>query len=907
MQDSSHRDVEGRLHAAERLSILALGAAVLLLGAGVVVANRDMRRVRQSHDVAAQLDQIETEYLRGQSSHRAYLLTRAPEDWSSYVTAERRTQDAIRALATLTGQDTQQSGRTDVLDTLLQRMATFRAATIGTPQLSPDSARTMLDGPERQRLRDSIADLLRLMDRHEQALFVQRDAALTRAGRAMIGWVLVLAILSAGLGIGVQRRRRRSAAAAHEILRDLTARLDAERERDQSQARYRAVLDAMGEGVVLQDEQLVIKHWNPAAERILGLTGDQLAGKTSFDPSWRAVDEDGEPLPGERHMAAIAMRTGAQVTGTMGVERAGRDRVWITVTAVPLFRAAETAPHAVVVTFADITAARDARARIEESETRYRLLADHSADLVSQRDLNHTMIYASPSHLQILGWQPEEIVGKSGFGLIHPEDRERIEQARTDHLRSGDAPVLTSRARHKDGHYVWLEATSSTVRAPDGTIEGYITSARDITARRALEDELRQSQKMEVMGRMASGIAHDFNNLLTVIRSSAELLRMDARRAGVTLDAIAEIDGATDRATALTTHLLTFSRRQHYAPKREAVAGLVQSVEPFLRRMCPANVQLHVDTDPQMAEAWIWADPVRIERVFTNLASNACDAMPAGGTLRVSCSAIAFQTPVNHRFGIIQPGRYVAFRFEDSGTGIAPSTLENLFDPFFTTKPQGRGTGLGLSIVYGVVHEALGTITVTSDEGVGSCFTVYWPRAEAPTPGAQRATPQSVAEVPSQPMDGSLDAPTAPATGSPVAARAATAPSGDGATVLLVDDDDSVRRVVSRQLEVVGYRVISVSSGSEALAILQASGSAVRAMITDVRMPEMTGIELVDAMHVAGVDIPVLLVSGQLDAQIPTDWPMSSRRRFMSKPISGVALRKALDELLTTPPAPAGR
>ncbi len=553
------------------------------------------------------------------------------------------------------------------------------------------------------------------------------------------------------------------------VVRDLTARRDAERALQQSEQRFRAVLDAMDEGVVLHQADLSIRLSNPAAQRMLGLSADQLAGRMPSDPAWRTLTATGEPLPAEEHSAAIAMRTGRPASGIIGLEGPGRKRLWISVTAVPLLPDGQTTPTGVVATFADIT------------------------------------------------------------------------------------------------------------------------------ARLALEDQLRQAQKMEVMGRMASGVAHDFNNLLTIIRSASELLRVDSTRAGMSFDTLDDIESATDRAVALTAHLLTFSRRQHAAPALLDPAELVQDALPILRRLGGDGVCLDFVPDAAGEPAWIWADPVRFEQVLVNLVSNAKDAMPSGGTVTVRTCRTKLTENVTHRFGTIGAGQYVKLIVEDGGIGMTGEVLDHLFDPFYTTKPQGRGTGLGLSIVHGIVHEARGTITVDSEPGRGSRMTVYWPQADATAPsGTTDRTAPAARAIPPSPA---LPQPVAPrpAADAPVAAAA-------GDLILLVDDEESVRRVVAKQLEAHGYVVITASSGHSALSLLRNEALDVRVVVSDVRMPGMTGIELVSVMAAEQIDLPVLLVSGQMDTQLPHAWPADSVVRFLPKPLSGVALRRTVGELLACAP-----
>ncbi|MES3032532.1 MAG: PAS domain S-box protein [Gemmatimonadota bacterium] len=677
------------------------------------------------------------------------------------------------------------------------------------------------------------------------------------------------------------------------VVRDLTVRRKAEAALVAGERRFRAVLQAMDEGVVLQDRALAIELHNDAAERILGLSADQLAGRTSFHPDWQARDEHGAPLEPSQHMAAIALRTGAPASGVMCVQRPPMSQVWIHVNAVPLFRDGESEPYAVVATFTDITAQRKALEQLRESEFRYRLLAQHSADLVTRRSRENTIEYASPSHEAILGYRPDELVGRVPYEWVHPDDVQHVRALR-EQVPADGYPIINARLQHKDGHYVWLEIATTVLRTDDGEPDGFVVTARDVSSRQELEEKLRQSQKMEVMGRMASGVAHDFNNLLTVIRASAEMLRFEVEPTGTSLELVDDIASATDRAAALTAHLLTFSRRRHAAHVPVQPGRLLRDALPVLRRLAGDPVALHAHITVEAREAWMLGDPLRVEQVLLNLVSNARDAMPDGGDLRITVAMVTLAESITHRFGVIAAGDYVTLTVEDTGLGMSNEVLAHLFDPFYTTKPQGRGTGLGLSIVYGAVHEAHGTITVSSEPGHGSRLTVYWPRTDAPA-AAPPGVPAAALAAPSASSEAAGDPQRASETGR---SGAAVAP-----TILLVDDEDNVRRVIARQLQAGGYQVLTASSGAMALAILRDPTITVDALVSDVRMPGMSGVQLVTTMLAEGIEHPVLLVSGQLDQPLPSSWPGAGRVRFLPKPLTGETLRTVVGELLPAPAA----
>ena len=665
--------------------------------------------------------------------------------------------------------------------------------------------------------------------------------------------------------------------AAEVTLRDVTERRKNEVALAASEQRFRAVLATMEEGVCLQDEQLTIRLWNTAAERILGLSADQMSGRTSYDPNWRAVDEFGDDLPGERHFAPIALRTGRPASGTMGVMRGDGSRVWVQVNAVPMIREGQSEPYAVVVTFADVTLARLNAKSLRESEERYRLITENSADLITLRSADDTLLYVSPSHERVLGWTPDDLLGKHGRAQVHPDDLFLLEQS-PDALFNGDgARRATLRIQHKDGHYVWVEVVASPIAAGNGSFSTFVTSARDITDRRRLEEELRQAQKMESMGRMASGIAHDFNNLLTAIRSSAEFMHDATPATALVREGAIEITDAVDRAAALTAQLLAFARRQHTQPALLDCAQILRDARGLLTRLAAPTTAIAMTVAPEAETATIYADRSQFEQVLFNLVVNARDASTGDGHVKIELASEKFDEETPGRFGNIAAGSYVSLCVRDDGSGITTDVMSHLFEPFFTTKPQGVGTGLGLSTVYGIVRQHQGAVTVDSEPGNGSVFTVYWPRKDRADDTTYPITTYPSATYPDAraPMRGHASDADAPV-------------SADGPprsiTVLLVDDEPAVRRSVAKVLLRRGIQVVQAASGSEALDIIRAGVTRIDAIVTDVKMPEMSGVQLIERLFEARIDLPVLFISGQIDDPIPRDWPTGSPRHFLRKP-----------------------
>ena len=391
------------------------------------------------------------------------------------------------------------------------------------------------------------------------------------------------------------------------VARDVTERRASELALVLSEQRFRAVLDAMVEGVVLQDEDGAITLCNRAAELILGLSTKQLLGLTPADPRWLALDESGAELPRDRRCAVVALRTGQPSAGYVSVQRPDGSRASLRVSAIPLFRPGAERPYAVTTTFADITTERAASQRLQESMAQYRLLAENSADMVSRRTLDHRFEYVSPSHTAILGWSQEELLAIRPIDLIHPDDVPHVLSGTMVRIARGESsPATTLRVRHKAGHYVWVEGLTTPIKDASGTLVAYTVCARDITARRLLEEQLRQAQKLDAMGRMAGAMAHDFNNILTVIRSATDLLRETTGRAPspAVAEYVAEVVMAVDRAARLTAQLLSFGHGQHSIRRLLDIRELLQESRDLLQRMLPdrCSLQLQVKLAPELVQ-----------------------------------------------------------------------------------------------------------------------------------------------------------------------------------------------------------------------------------------------------------------------------------------------------------------
>ena len=374
--------------------------------------------------------------------------------------------------------------------------------------------------------------------------------------------------------------------------------------------------------------------------------------------------------------------------------------------------------------FQDVTERRRSEDRLRESEQRYRSLFDHHPDAIYSFDAQGLFVSANAACEALTGYHLDELVGRSYLPLVVPEDRARA----TEHFHAtmaGSARSSEETIIHKSGRRVDIAITKLPI-VVDGEIVGIYGIAKDLTAQRALENRLKQAEKMEAVGRLAGGIAHDFNNLLTIIQSCANLLTVEMPRQGNLQADVEEIQNAARRASELTQQLLACGRQQHLFPRVLDLNHHVATFVTTLRRVTGESIAIETQLS---ADAWpVFADPGQLERVLMNLGVNARDAMPNGGTLRVRTENVVLETSVLDERQLA-PGPYVALIVEDTGTGIDPAILPHIFEPFVTTKPHGLGTGLGLATVYGIVEQTGGTIQVDSTPGRGTQFVVYLPRA----------------------------------------------------------------------------------------------------------------------------------------------------------------------------------
>ena len=475
-----------------------------------------------------------------------------------------------------------------------------------------------------------------------------------------------------------------------------------------------------------------------------------------------------------------------------------------------------------------------------------------------------------------LGYDRQELGLLSIADLSLPEDYAE-DLAQFQLLLEGkiSSYQIEKRYIHKSGKTLWGLLYVTVVRNAAGAIEYLFGEIQDITQSKRLESEharleeqLRQAQKIEAIGKLAGSVAHDFNNLLTVINGFSELLLADQSENSPTLEALQQIYQAGQRAAALTSQLLAFGRKSILKPSRIALNSVILKLEKMLKRLLREDIEIELQLGQDLAEVLI--DPTQFEQVVMNLVINARDALPTGGLVLIQTAMIQLDESYDQTHAEVQVGRYLMLAVSDNGIGMDETTREQIFEPFYTTKQEGQGTGLGLSTVHGIVSQSGGHIFVYSEPGLGTTFKIYFP-ADAEASSADLAKPAALA-----------------------------LPEGSE-TVLLVEDVAEVRAFVRLVLESCGYRVIEAASSSEALALYPGHQADCRLLISDVIMPRMSGAKLAEALQSLNPDLKVLYISGYTDDAVLRYGILTSGIHFLAKPFTPGQLahkvREVLDEV----------
>jgi len=630
----------------------------------------------------------------------------------------------------------------------------------------------------------------------------------------------------------------------------------------------RLLFENMVQGVIVLDAQNRIVSANQAAVKWSGLSEDQFFNSRLTEHGWNFFHDDGSPYTPEEMPSSIARRTGRSVANAiMGVSMPGKGLFrWISVDAVPRFDKENIEPHFILITITDISE----RVRSEEQIRMLKYSIDTHRDSFYWTDAEGKIVYANDAACTNLGYKRYELIGQSITLFNRQVDMQFIRRTAAS-LRSQGTHVFESVHHRKDGSEFPVEIRLSYLQF--GGKEYVLGYARDITERirieqeRArLEDQIRQAQRMESIGRLAGGLAHDFNNLLTAISGHISLALMDLNPMDPLRPSLVEASKAAESAAGLTRQLLTLSRTPALNLRRIDLNGLVADLQKMLKRLVGEDVRLRAILKAD--HAIINADPGQIEQIIINLAINAGDAMPEGGVLTIETKCVQVGEGGDRSYPNAKPGRYILVAVRDTGQGIPEEVQKHLFEPFYTTKEIGKGTGLGLATVYGAVMQNHGFIDVDSKVGSGTTFNVLFPLAD-----------DGPAEIWKREMEDK------------------DLPKGSE-TIVLVEDDKIVREMTLKLLKRLGYSVLAYSNGNKAFLDLQNVAIRFRLLVTDVIMQGMNGGVLAEKLTDLRPNLRVLFTSGYAEDLIARRGLPDQEINFIGKPYSPKELAKKIREIL---------
>jgi PAS domain S-box-containing protein len=636
------------------------------------------------------------------------------------------------------------------------------------------------------------------------------------------------------------------------VIRDITSRKAAEDAIRASEERYHRLLDMMPEAIFVNQDGRIV-YCNAAFASLIGVAGvEAVVGRPTLDffpERWHtAIQGRIETTTRDGHVPLLEREVIRQDGTTVAVD-------------VSATRIRYEARDAILVSLHDLTTRRQS----EEASFKLASIIEESDDAIIGKNLDGVITSWNAGAERLYGYSAEEALGQHITLIIPTQLQDQYERIMATIAQGKRVAPFETVRRRKDGTMIDVSVSVSPVRNPAGTVLAASSIAQDITAKKRLQEQFRQAQKMEAIGRLAGGVAHDFNNLLTIISGYSDVLLATLPPTDESRPMILEIRSAGERAASLTRQLLTFSRQQLLAPRVLDVNAIVAGSEKLLSRLLGEDIDVRSTLAAEFGR--VRADPGQLEQVIVNLSINARDAMPRGGKLTIETADVELDETYCRMHPHVTPGPFVLLAVSDTGSGMDETTKSQIFEPFFTTKEQGKGTGLGLSMVYGFITHSSGHIDVYSEPGLGSTFKVYLPRVEDTLTTAKGGTAQ------------------------------ADMPTGQE-TVLVVEDEEAVRRLACHVLESCGYRVLEASHGEGAIAVAGGHAGPIHLLVTDVVMPGLGG--RVVAERVAGLKpgIKVLFMSGYTDDAVVRHGVLAAEMAFLQKPFSPSSLARKVRAVL---------
>jgi two-component system, cell cycle sensor histidine kinase and response regulator CckA len=649
----------------------------------------------------------------------------------------------------------------------------------------------------------------------------------------------------------------------HKSFRDVTQRILDQQALRESEERFRQIAANIRELFWVCDAAFSrLIYVSPMFEEIWGISAEAAYAecRTMMD----AVEPAYRPKVKETLERASAGEAGEV---EFLIRRSDGESRWILTRAFPVRDEAGNV-YRVVGTSDDVTARYIAASAVRSSEERLRAVLSMSPLPTVVVDSEYKVELWNRAAERAFGWTADEIIGKP-YPLQQEDGGDvEVQDLFNQSLAGAALQGLEVRRRRRDGSLVTLQVWNALLPEGLSGSPSLVAILADVSEQRELEEQLRQAQRMEAVGRLAGGIAHDFNNLLTIIGGHIELILEDATLSAAVRTDVQEVSAGVRRAGDLTQQLLAFSRKQMLQPRALNLNDIVRGIERMLIRTIGAHIELVTSLDPQLAT--VSADPGRIEQVLMNLVLNAKDAMNAGGRLIIETKNVLLTEHDAAAHGALQPGAYAMLIVTDSGSGMDAATISHIFEPFFTTKEQGHGTGLGLATVYGIVRQSGGDVTVYSEPGLGSTFRVFLPAVA----------------LPAEPVPGGNSA-----AGAPLTRRGSE-------TILLVEDEAGVRALVHKTLARLGYRVLAADSATEALYQCRLHSGPIDMLLTDVVMPGLGGGELAREITRIHPGIRVLFMSGYTAEGISHQGILRTGAAFLEKPFTLQGLTSKIEDVL---------
>jgi PAS domain S-box-containing protein len=639
-------------------------------------------------------------------------------------------------------------------------------------------------------------------------------------------------------------------------IRDISERKRTEETLRASQQILEGILNAMPVRVFWKDTNLVYLGCNAVFARDAGFADPKdIIGKDDYQMGWR----DQAELYRSDDRQVIESGASKFLVEEPQTTPEGKTITLLT-SKVPLC-GSKGEVIGVLGTYLDITE----RKQIEEAHAWLATAVEQAAEAIMITDATGRILYVNSGFERTSGYAREEAIGQNPRILKSGKQDAEFYRRMWAMLAAGEVWSGRLINKRKDGTLYEEDGAISPMRDGAGKIVNYVAVKRDVTREAALEKQLRQAQKMEVVGKLAGGVAHDFNNILMAIGSYCELMMTKLADSDPMCEYVQEVLKSQKRGASLTAELLAFSRKQVLEPQVFDLGAVVSNMENLLQRLIGEDIDLMVLTG--LEREMVEADPNQIEQVIMNLAVNSRDAMPQGGRLTIEISHEEFDEEYAKHHLDAKPGPYVKLSVSDNGHGMDKETLSHVFEPFFTTKDKEKGTGLGLATAYGIVTQSGGTIRAYSEPDKGTTFKIYLPRVL--TTGKRAALEH--------------------ANGTPM---------GGSETILLVDDNESIRSAVGELMKVRGYNVLLASGGKEAVEISRNHSGPIDVLVTDVVMPEMSGRDLAQQVSAERAGIKVLYMSGYTDEAVMRHGILSSDSAFLQKPAPMAALLRKVRDLL---------